>query len=65
MANHGIQVAIRRVYAKPEPSDGVRVLVDRLWARGASKDAADLDAWMKDLGPSDELRTWFGHQPNR
>jgi uncharacterized protein YeaO (DUF488 family) len=39
--------------------------VDRLWARGVSKDAADLDAWMKELGPSDELRTWFGHQPDR
>jgi uncharacterized protein YeaO (DUF488 family) len=39
-------------------------LVDRLWARGVSKDAADLDAWMKELGPSDELRTWFGHQPD-
>ena len=65
MANHGVRVAIRRVYEKPEPSDGVRVLVDRLWARGVSKDAANLDAWMKELGPSDELRTWFGHQPDR
>jgi uncharacterized protein YeaO (DUF488 family) len=65
MANHGVQVAIRRVYERPEPADGVRVLVDRLWARGVSKDAADLDAWMKELGPSDELRTWFGHQPDR
>jgi uncharacterized protein YeaO (DUF488 family) len=65
MAEHSVRVAIKRVYAKPEPSDGTRVLVDRLWARGVSKDAADLDAWMKELGPSDEVRTWFGHQPDR
>jgi len=65
MAEHSVRVAIKRVYEKPEPSDGTRVLVDRLWARGVSKDAADLGAWMKELGPSDELRTWFGHQPNR
>jgi uncharacterized protein YeaO (DUF488 family) len=65
MAEHSVRVPIKRVYARPEPSDGTRVLVDRLWARGVSKDAADLDAWMKELGPSDELRTWFGHQPDR
>jgi uncharacterized protein YeaO (DUF488 family) len=65
MANHGIRVAIKRIYEAPEPTDGTRVLVDRLWARGVSKDAADLDAWMKELGPTDELRTWFGHVPNR
>jgi uncharacterized protein YeaO (DUF488 family) len=65
MAEHGVRVAIKRVYEKPESSDGIRVLVDRLWARGVSKDAANLDAWMKELGPSDELRTWFGHQPDR
>lgn len=65
MAEHGVRVAIKRVYEKPEPSDGTRVLVDRLWARGVSKGAADLDAWMKELGPTDELRTWFGHQPDR
>jgi uncharacterized protein YeaO (DUF488 family) len=65
MAEHSVRVAIKRVYEKPVPSDGTRVLVDRVWARGVTKDAADLDAWMKELGPSDELRTWFGHQPNR
>jgi uncharacterized protein YeaO (DUF488 family) len=65
MAEHSVRVAIKRVYEKPEPSDGTRVLVDRLWARGVAKDAADLGAWMKELGPSDELRTWFGHQPDR
>jgi uncharacterized protein YeaO (DUF488 family) len=65
MAEHSVRVAIKRVYEKPKPSDGTRVLVDRLWARGVSKAAADLDAWMKALGPSDELRTWFDHEPNR
>jgi len=65
MAEHRVRVAIKRVYEKPDPTDGTRILVDRLWARGVSKDAADLDAWMKELGPTDELRTWFGHQPNR
>jgi uncharacterized protein YeaO (DUF488 family) len=65
MAEHRVRVAIKRVYEKPDPTDGTRILVDRLWARGVSKDAAGLDAWMKELGPTDELRTWFGHQPNR
>ncbi len=65
MADHGMRVAIKRIYEASAPSDGTRVLVDRLWARGVSKEAADLDAWMKELGPSDELRTWFGHQPGR
>lgn len=65
MAEHDVRVAIKRVYEEPEPSDGTRVLVDRLWARGISKEAAGLAAWMKELGPTDELRTWFGHQPDR
>ncbi len=58
-------IRLKRAYESPEAGDGLRVLVDRLWARGVSKEAADLDAWMKELGPSDELRTWFGHQPDR
>ena len=65
MANHDIRLAIKRIYEAPEPTDGIRVLVDRLWARGVSKEAADLGAWMKELGPTDELRTWFGHDPER
>ncbi len=47
-----MRVAIKRIYEAPAPSDGTRVLVDRLWARGVSKEAADLDAWMKELGTS-------------
>src|SRR4051794_27191536 len=70
MRNGGSEIAaekiqLKRAYDAPEAGDGVRVLVDRLWPRGISKDAADLDAWMAALGPSDELRTWFGHQPDR
>jgi uncharacterized protein YeaO (DUF488 family) len=58
-------IHLKRAYDTPEAGDGVRVLVDRLWPRGIAKTAADLDAWMAELGPSDELRTWFGHQPDR
>jgi uncharacterized protein YeaO (DUF488 family) len=58
-------IRLKRAYEPPEAGDGVRVLVDRLWARGVSKTAADLDAWMKELGPTGALRTWFGHQPDR
>ncbi|MFJ8632193.1 DUF488 domain-containing protein [Streptomyces sp. NPDC093568] len=52
-------VRIRRVYEAPEPEDGVRVLVDRLWPRGLSKDAARVDEWPKGLTPSTELRRWY------
>ena len=58
-----LEVRARRVYEKAEPSDGRRVLVDRLWPRGLSKDKARLDEWLKAVAPSDELRRWYGHQP--
>ncbi|QOV33575.1 DUF488 family protein [Streptomyces ferrugineus] len=54
-----MSVRIRRVYETPEPEDGVRVLVDRLWPRGLSKDAARVDEWPKGLTPSTELRRWY------
>ena len=54
-----MSVRIRRVYESPEPQDGVRVLVDRLWPRGLSKDAARVDEWPKALTPSTELRRWY------
>ena len=54
-----MSVRIRRVYEPPEPDDGVRVLVDRLWPRGLSKDAAHVDEWPKALTPSTELRRWY------
>jgi uncharacterized protein YeaO (DUF488 family) len=59
------QVRVRRAYEDPEPADGTRVLVDRLWPRGLSKARAALDDWCKDVAPSPELRTWYGHDPDR
>jgi uncharacterized protein YeaO (DUF488 family) len=59
------EVHARRVYEPPAQSDGSRVLVDRLWPRGLSKDKAHLDEWLKTVAPSDELRRWYGHQPVR
>ncbi len=58
-------VALKRVYEKPSPQDGARVLVDRLWPRGLKKEDAALDAWLKDLAPSDELRKWFHAHPQQ
>jgi uncharacterized protein YeaO (DUF488 family) len=58
-------VRVRRVYDAPEKADGQRVLVDRLWPRGLNKDAAHLDEWVKQVAPSDELRRWYGHDPER
>lgn len=57
------QLQIKRIYDAPRPNDGFRILVDRLWPRGVSKDAAHLDLWMKDITPSPELRKWFCHDP--
>ncbi|MGN2390078.1 DUF488 domain-containing protein [Pelomicrobium sp. G1] len=57
--------AVRRVYDPPREEDGLRVLVDRLWPRGLSKDAARVDLWLKDIAPSDALRKWYGHDPAR
>jgi uncharacterized protein YeaO (DUF488 family) len=54
---------LKRAYEPAEPSDGYRVLIDRLWPRGVSKDEARLDEWARELGPSTELRRWFGHEP--
>jgi uncharacterized protein YeaO (DUF488 family) len=61
--SHDVRIA--RVYDSPGSDDGARVLVDRLWPRGLSKDAAGLDDWCKQVAPSNELRTWYGHDPNR
>jgi len=58
-------VKIKRVYDKPERADGVRILVDRLWPRGLTKDEAALDEWIRDIAPTNKLRTWFGHKPDR
>jgi uncharacterized protein YeaO (DUF488 family) len=56
---------IKRVYEPASPSDGIRILVDRLWPRGVRKSNAHLDHWMKDVAPSPSLRLWFGHKPER
>jgi uncharacterized protein YeaO (DUF488 family) len=59
------KLAIKRVYEKPAKDDGVRILVDRLWPRGVSKQKAAVDLWLKDIAPSADLRKWFGHDPER
>lgn len=56
---------IKRIYDEPAKDDGYRVLVDRLWPRGVSKEKAALDLWLKEIAPSPDLRTWFGHDPER
>lgn len=60
-----MKVHIKRVYEAPSDSDGKRILVDRLWPRGISKEAADLFAWMREVAPSAELRTWFDHDTKK
>jgi uncharacterized protein YeaO (DUF488 family) len=54
-------IKLKRVYEKPEPGDGVRILVERLWPRGLSKKDAQVDSWLKDIAPSTELREWYSH----
>ena len=58
-------IQIKRIYEKPASTDGMRILVDRLWPRGVSKDAASLDLWAKEIAPTPELRTWFDHREDR
>ena len=58
-------IRIKRAYAPPEGSDGVRFLVDRLWPRGVRKEAARIDEWRKDFAPSNILRKWYGHDPSK
>lgn len=55
-------VHIKRIYETPSTSDGYRVLIDRIWPRGVSKEEAKLDEWLKDIAPSTELREWYGHE---
>ena len=60
-----MDVRLKRAYEPPARSDGYRVLIDRLWPRGVSKEEAQLDEWARELAPSSELRRWFGHDPAR
>jgi uncharacterized protein YeaO (DUF488 family) len=65
MYRRSLQPRVKRVYEPPEASDGTRVLVDRIWPRGLTKERASIDVWLKDIAPSGTLRAWFGHDPNR
>lgn len=56
-------IRLKRVYETPAPEDGLRVLVERLWPRGLTKEKARVDLWLKDVAPSPELRKWYGHDP--
>ncbi len=58
-----MKIKIKRVYEKPGKEDGIRILVDRLWPRGLTKEKAAVDLWLKEVAPSTELRKWFGHDP--
>lgn len=58
-------VYTKRIYEKPDNNDGVRILVDRIWPRGISKNKANIDHWLKNVGPSTQLRKWFNHDPNK
>jgi len=65
MKDKRIEIRIKRVYEEPEESDGRRILVDRLWARGLSREQAKVDVWVKEIAPSTELRRWYGHDPDK
>jgi len=58
-------IRLKRVYDSPSPEDGVRVLVERLWPRGLTREAASIDLWLKAVAPSAELRKWYGHDTDR
>ena len=60
-----MKIMIKRVYENPDPGDGMRILVDRLWPRGLSREAAGIDHWARSISPSNELRKWYGHDPDR
>ena len=60
-----MEIRVKRIYEPPESADGDRLLVDRLWPRGVSRESTSLDAWMREVAPSSELRRWFGHDASR
>jgi uncharacterized protein YeaO (DUF488 family) len=59
------EIRLKRAYDPPHPDDGVRILVERLWPRGVSREAATLDHWVKDVAPTPDLRKWYGHAPDK
>jgi uncharacterized protein YeaO (DUF488 family) len=60
-----MMIEVKRVYEKAQKKDGVRILVDRIWPRGLRKEEAKVDHWLKDIAPSDNLRKWFSHDPEK
>lgn len=60
-----MKIHTKRIYDAPQPGDGQRILIDRLWPRGRSKSDAKVDLWMKNIAPSTELRRWYGHDPEK
>ena len=60
-----MNIRIKRAYEQPDREDGTRILVDRLWPRGLTKEKARVDLWLKDVAPSTELRKWFAHDPGK
>jgi len=58
-------IKIKRIYESSSEEDGFRILIDRLWPRGLSKESAQIDTWLKDIAPSDSLRKWFSHDPKK
>lgn len=60
-----MKLHLKRAYDPPAQSDGERILVDRIWPRGVSKEKASIDLWLKEIAPSTELRRWYGHKPER
>jgi uncharacterized protein YeaO (DUF488 family) len=65
MTNQEVKIALKRVYEEPSPGDGVRILVERLWPRGLSRERAHVDIWLKEVAPSGALRSWFSHDPEK
>jgi uncharacterized protein YeaO (DUF488 family) len=65
MTKQKLRVALKRVYDEPAPDDGTRVLVERLWPRGFTRERARVDIWLKEIAPSRELRRWYGHDPQK
>jgi len=60
-----MKIELKRVYEKPSTNDGYRILIDRIWPRGVTKMDAKIDEWLKDVAPSNELRKWFNHEPDK
>lgn len=60
-----MQIELKRVYEKPDATDGKRILVERLWPRGLTKEKAQVDVWLKQIAPSTKLRKWFNHDPGK